>query len=99
MGWLQRKGRTWPLEAATFAQTVTIARLAIGTDPMLDPTSLCDLIARWHLTRGFQYETATIHRAIAALTRDRSSKRSDRSRSTMRSDFARSSPSSGGRRS
>lgn len=64
MGWLQRKGRRWPKEPATWRQTLAIARDVL---PM-DATSRVEAIKEQHLALGFRYDTAQIHRALAALT-------------------------------
>ena len=83
MGWLQRKGRRWPNERATFAQTVAIARDTIRQYPAADDPSRVDRIKYRHLALGFQYDPTAIHRAIAALTDPARpcSRPSDRSRS------------------
>ncbi len=68
MGWLHARGRRWPREPATFQQTVVIVREVLTTHRATSDVELTEASIDRHLALGFQYDKATIHRAIDALT-------------------------------
>ncbi len=71
MAWLQTKNRTWPKEPATFPQTVVIVQEVLSTQFWLSDLELTEASIDRHLALGFQYSKRRIHRAIDALTRNR----------------------------
>jgi len=68
VGWLARKGRRWPLEPATFQQTVVIVRETLRTSPHLSDFELTERSKEAHLKLRFAYNNQQIHKAVDALT-------------------------------
>jgi hypothetical protein len=72
VGWLKRKNRRPPREPATFAQTVVIVREVLTVlKAGVSDIELTEAVIDLHLARDFQYDKAQIHKAIDALTRNR----------------------------